>query len=374
MLLTGELLLLLFAAGLMSCNSKSKSDLAVPSKNFNVEIAQPKPTKSLMDFYVSPSGDDSNDGTRHNPWRTLQKAAEMVKAGATVHVAPGLYAYSRELKTPASGTPTARVRYISEAKWGAKLRSSQTGNSAVWWNQGDYVDIEGFDISGNGALGIYNSGSHDRIIGNLVHDIPAPACPENGGAGIHDGNFSAFDDDIIGNFVHDIGNYGEPCQRVHGIYHTNRGGHIYNNVSFHNQGWGIHLWHAATGVTIADNIVFSNGYGGILIGAESSDFSSGNGEDDNTLVSNNIVFQNGLLSDARGYGILEYGAVGEKNSYINNIVYGNHPANMKVNRKNEWNTMPADPQFINFQPDGSGNYRLRPESPACSQGWRHPAC
>lgn len=328
-----------------------------------------------VDFYVSTSGNDAAAGSAAHPWKTLEKAAEMAKPGVTVHVAAGEYQIGdAELKTPASGTAPARIRYVSDTKWGAKLTSTKTGNAAVWWNKGNYVDIEGFDISGAGALGIYNEGSHTRIIGNHVHDIPAPGCPENGGAGIHDGNFAASDDDVIGNRVHDIGIYSLPCQRVHGIYHANFGGHILNNVVFHNQGWGIHLWHAATYVTISGNIVFNNGYGGIVIGADPADFQGGDGVDDNTVVENNIVFRNGLRPDAHGYGILEYGAVGSRNRYINNVVYQNLPEDMKLMSKHESGTIHADPQFVNYQPDGKGDYRLRPTSPACSHGWRHNAC
>jgi parallel beta-helix repeat protein len=334
-----------------------------------------QPAESPVNFYVSPSGNDSADGSAAHPWKTLEKAAVTVGPGTTVHVAAGDYWLGNvELKTEASGTAAARIRYVSDARWSARLRSTKTGNSAVWWNKGDYVDIEGFDISGAGASGIYNEGSHTRIVENHVHDIPAPGCPENGGAGIQDGNFRATDDDVIGNWVHDIGQYDLPCQRVHGIYHANAGGHIVNNVAFHNEGWGIHLWHAATGVTIVGNTIFSNGYGGIVVGADSADFPGRGGKDDHTVVEDNIVFQNGLRSDARGYGIIENGAVGRSNRYIRNVVYRNLPGDMRVPRGSESGTVHADPQFVNYRADGKGDYHLRPESPACSQGWRHVAC
>jgi len=331
--------------------------------------------ESPVNFYVSPSGNDGSDGSAAYPWKTLEKAATMAAPGVTVHVAAGDYQFNdMELKTFTSGAASGRLRYVSDTRWGARLRSTKTGNAAVWWNKGDYVDIVGFDISGAGALGIYNEGSHTRIVGNSVHDIPAPGCPETGGAGINDGNYRGSDDDIIDNWVHDVGEYNVPCQKVHGIYHSNAGGHILNNVVFHNQGWGIHLWHAATHVTVSGNTVFSNGYGGIVVGSDPADFSGSRGRNDNTLVERNIVFQNGLRPDARGYGIMEYGAVGADNRYISNLVYRNLPADMKISGENESGTIHADPQFINYRPDGKGDYHLRPQSPACSSGWRHVAC
>lgn len=285
------------------------------------------------DFYVSPSGRDGADGSKAHPWKSLERAAQSVPPGSTVHVMAGTYNSSGELKTSVSGTASSRIRFVSDEKWGAKLRSAKTGNSAVWWNEGSYVDIEGFDISGNGALGIYNTGSFTRIVGNSVHDIPAPGCPANGGAGILDGNFAASDDDVIGNTVHDIGDPRSICVRVHGIYHTNLRGTITGNVVYHNQGWGIHLWHAASGVTITGNEVFDNSYGGIIVGANAADFPGRYGSDDNTIVSNNKVYRNGLLEGAQGYGIEEYGSVGVHNRFENNVVYSNRPADWNLRNK-----------------------------------------
>jgi parallel beta-helix repeat protein len=320
-------------------------------------------------FHVSPSGHDSGDGSAENPWRTLSRANASVRPGDTIQVAVGTYNMDAEdegrLKTTASGNASARIRWVSDQKWGAKLRSSQTGNSAVWWNQGDYVDIQGFDLSGSGALGIFNEGSHTRMIGNHVHEIPADGCPN--GAGIIDSNVAASDDDIIGNWVHDIGHYNIACQRVHGIYKSYRGGHIYNNVTFHNEGWGIHLWHAATGVTISNNTVFGNGYGGIVVGAVSGEFPGGSGVDDNTLVTNNIVFRNGLRSDAQGYGIEEFGDIGHNNHYVSNLVSQNGPADLNLTNGSQ-GTINANPLFNNYQDDGSGDYHLQAGSPAIGAG------
>jgi parallel beta-helix repeat protein len=166
-----------------------------------------------------------------------------------------------------------------------------------------------------------------------VHDIPAYGCPSNGGAGIHDGNYAASDDDIIGNTVNNIGDPGALCMRVHGIYHANLRGKITGNVVYHNQGWGIHLWHAASGVTITDNEVYENSYGGIVVGADSTDFPGRLGWNDNSIVSNNKVYRNGLLGGAQGYGIEEYGSVGTHNRFENNIVYENRPSDWNLRNK-----------------------------------------
>ena len=71
-------------------------------------------------YYVSPGGSDTAAGTEAAPFRTLARAARAVtRPGTTVFVAPGTYAGG--FRTTASGTPSARIRWVSTTKWGAKI-------------------------------------------------------------------------------------------------------------------------------------------------------------------------------------------------------------------------------------------------------------
>src|SRR5258708_12491199 len=97
--------------------------------------------------------------------------------------------------------------------------------------------------------------------------------------------------EVIGNRGHDIGwsnasQCGSAGSQVHGIYHANLGGHILNNLVYHNRAYGIHLWHAASDVVISGNTVFNNGSSGLVVGA--GDKPKGN-RADNCLVSPNIL-------------------------------------------------------------------------------------
>src|SRR5689334_7261471 len=96
-----------------------------------------QPTPALANFYVSPDGSDANDGSQLHPWRTIQHAANTVHAGASVHVAPGNYLGA--VKTSRSGTATARIRFVSEVRWGATIRASSV--DIIWTNLGDDLDI-----------------------------------------------------------------------------------------------------------------------------------------------------------------------------------------------------------------------------------------
>jgi hypothetical protein len=305
---------------------------------------------------VSTSGSDSNPGTATAPWRTITHAAAVAKPGMVIHVAGGTYTGS--INSNISGTSTARIRFISDVQWAAKVVGNSGSSYPAWQNKGNYVDILGFDVTSNSSVGIMNLASYVRIIGNHVHDLPINGCTSAGGAGIDNGNYSASDNDIIANVVHDIGAPGT-CNRVQGIYHANLRGHILNNLSYRNAAYGIHLWHAASHVTISSNTVFNNGSGGIIVGDGDS---PGGVVDDYTVVTNNIVAYN------RNYGIIEYGATGTHNQYVNNLLYSNGTDLKLQNGNTASGTIYANPMFVNYTGDSTGNYQLQSASPACSGG------
>lgn len=60
--------------------------------NFVMTTMDDNPPSIGRVFYVSPTGNDSNNGSQAAPWRTLAKAAAMVQAGDIVYVMAGTYA------------------------------------------------------------------------------------------------------------------------------------------------------------------------------------------------------------------------------------------------------------------------------------------
>ena len=307
------------------------------------------------DFYVSTTGSDSNNGSAKRPWKTINHAASVVKPGATVHVAAG--EYEGDVTTSISGTSSARIRFISEQQGAAHIVGG-TGEAA-WLNKGDYVEIMGFDVAGKNPNGIENLGSNVRILGNIVHDIVA-SCDSNGGSGINNANYSAYDNDIGGNFVHDVRAPAD-CGHHHGvgIYHSNLRGHIYNNLSVHNGTVGIQLWHAANAVIVANNAVVANDENGIVIGAGDS---PGGITNDNSLIINNIAINNAF------YGIQEFGKTGSSNRYSNNLVFGNPSGNVVLLTGKASGTITADANFVNNTKNAAGDYHLNPKSPAIDAG------
>ncbi|GHO96009.1 hypothetical protein KSF_060570 [Reticulibacter mediterranei] len=316
-------------------------------------------------YYVSPSGSDSNSGSQASPFATIQKAAQVVKPGSLVHVLPGVYTQIITINT--SGTANARITFLSDTKWAAQIKT--TGSKVPWTTDADYIDIIGFDITSDGARdGLVNYGSYTRTLANHIHDIPG-ICDTTGGSGMTDNGYTSHDNDIIGNVVNNIGSsYPELCQYVHAIYHSNARGHILNNIAFDNAGVGINLWHAATDTVVANNLVFNNKQHGISIGTN-TDNTNGN-DGDNFVVANNIIIYNAL------YGVRERIGVGSHDQFTNNIVYGNGKAAFGDENGNwpsasgskDTNTITTDVRFKMYKADGTGDYHLQVGSPAINGG------
>lgn len=313
------------------------------------------PTRTIAELYVAPDGDDDAAGTSDAPLKSISRAAELAKPGTTVRVADGTYRGS--LTTKADGNEDARIAFVAENKRGAKVVGTDEGGSggrdgSAWRNEGDYVDIVGFDISGEDVDGLTNAGSFVRIIDNRVHDFPGGNCITTNNT-----NYTLHDIDVIGNLTFDCG----ADKLDHGIYVSHPRGVVANNITYANSGYGIHCWHNCNELTVSNNLVFNNSEGGIVIG-QGDEPNDGDVDADKFVVSNNIVVDNGKE------GIKESGATGRNNRYLNNLVWDNGRAGVALKTGSEEGTISADPQFVNYRSDGSGDYRLRDSSPAIDAG------
>jgi len=150
-------------------------------------------------FYVSTTGDDSNPGTQAAPWRTIQHAADTVRAGAMVNVRGGVY---EELVTiKASGNATdGYITFRSSPGETAILDAEHfapTSRSAILTiHDKSYVRIEGFEIRNFHTaehrltplgISVMGAGSHIELLKNNVHHIeqtfPGRDAPGSGGNG-----------------------------------------------------------------------------------------------------------------------------------------------------------------------------------------------
>jgi parallel beta helix pectate lyase-like protein/uncharacterized protein DUF1565 len=320
----------LCAVSAMSCGTARRAD-STPEPAAPATAAAPnapatsaeRPSRTVRNYYVSRSGSDAQNGSRKRPWRTLAHAAKHAGPGSTVHVATGRY--PGPLVLSRNGRPGRRIRFVAEQRWGARIAATSSGSLGIVEISGDYVDFDGFDISGrggDGTAGIVIPGSHVRVLRNRVHDVLV-ACDggSNGGGGIVAGgglpDYRNHDIEVVGNLVHDVvGTPTRRCEGVQGIYASVARVLIANNVVYRNAHDCITSWHAATQLTIVNNTAINCPGAGITIGSGGPGAtSSGNVH---TFVANNLVYGN-------GQGIVETsdGAhrVGPGNRFLNNLVY-----------------------------------------------------
>jgi len=316
---------------------------------------------AATNIYVSPTGSDSNPGTQTAPVKTITRADALASAGSTIHVAAGTYYVSAPslgsvgIKTTKSGTATARIRFVSDVKWGAKIVVSGTG--ITWDSRGNYVDIEGFQITGSGRHGILAAGAYLTFKNNYIHDLTiSGGCNGSGGAAID--TYGTVGNVVIDrNIVRNIGyRFIGSCNTVQGIYIANANNVVTNNVVSGVAAVGIQQWHGATASTIVNNTTFHNKIG-ILLGQGDAGTTTGSA---NNYVANNVVYDNVT------YGIIEGGVMGGNNRYANNLV-ARSGTSWKV-KGTVTGSISSDPLFKNYLANGSGDYHVYSSSPAIDRG------
>jgi len=324
----------------------------VAIRNGELVVSAPAPTS--QNLYVSTTGSDSNPGTLAAPFLTIAAASRIALPDATINVAAGTY--TGNISTGASGTASALITYVSEINQGAKIVG--TGTGIAWTNSGNYIEVNGFDISASGSLGFYSTGSYGSIYNCLVHDIMLSGGQSgSGGAGIDvlGSNWYIYDN-VVRNI--DVARVtGESS--VQGIYIAGANANVHNNVVSGVAAYGIQQWHGATTSTIVNNTVF-NSFGGLLIGAGDSG-ALANGSQDNYVAKN-------ILVNNLGFGIREYGLTSE-NTYVDNLVY-NNPTNTVIDSAGDVvsGTLVVNPLFVDYLANGTGDYQLTTNSPAAGLG------
>jgi uncharacterized protein DUF1565 len=331
----------------------------------------PAPRRPSKVYYVSHNGNDAHDGSRKRPWRTIAHAAARAGPGSLVRVRPGHYPGPIVLRR--SGRPGRRITFAASTRWRARISATSSASLAVVQIDGDYVDVEGFDVSGrggDGTAGIAMQGSYQRALGNHVHDVVI-ACNGgvNGGAGIVAGsgnpNYGTHDLEVAGNLVHDVvGTPTRRCNGVQGIYAAVPRVRIVNNIAYRNGHDCITSWHAASQLTIVNNTVADCPAAGITIG--SGDTGAAPKGNHDSFVANNLVLRNrqGIVETTDGRH-----PVGRGNHYVDNLIFASgpldafRPGNSLSREASVSGTLGTDPRLLS-----GDHYRLTAASPAIDAG------
>ena len=260
----------------MGLNQKIRSQLR------GVEALESR--ELLAVYYVNVSGNDQNAGNADAPWATLQTAANRVRAGDTVLVAPGDYV-GFDLRTDG----TADHRITLKAQDAAQQPRIVTRNArtpdGVNLEGADYVTIQGFEVRGMPRAGI-------RSVTNQFVEVLDNFTVDNQVWGV----FTGFSDDI-----RIEGNRATGSVREHGIYVSNSGDRpiIRNNRIWANFGNGIHM-----------NADVLQGGDGLITGA---------------VVEQNVIYDNGR---GGGSGINAAGV--QDSRFANNMLYNNHASGISM--------------------------------------------
>ena len=118
-------------------------------------------------YFVSPSGDDTGPGNRHNPWLNIQKAANTLTAGDTVYIMSGTYSEQVIPKhSGEAGNPIVYLAYPGHSPvvvGKGKIAGGRVGSSVVDKSQKGQFEIDdkswivvsGLKIMHSTSAGIY---------------------------------------------------------------------------------------------------------------------------------------------------------------------------------------------------------------------------
>ncbi len=371
-------------------------------------------------YWVSPDGDDGNPGTEGRPWRTVQKAAETLKAGETALIRQGVYA--EHVVVANSGTEDGPITF--QACPGEKPALDATGLERSWgifeMHGKSHVRIVGLELcnADRGQGGVvargcshiqirncrtFNTGASGILVWECDHVIidgneVERAC-QRGGEESVTVKFSSDTVQVSNNHIHHTGHEGidvkEGSRNVrvfnNHIHHAERQGlyadawdretcniEFFNNV-VHDCGFGIAVCSEQGGrlhgIRIYNNLIYSNAGPGMIFShwtrAEVCPV-------DDVWFVNNTVHNNG---HGWGGGVVLENDDARAIVVRNNILSGNsvqilvnqEPAEATIDHNLIHGTsgaagddcVAADPLFANPE---EGDFHLREGSPAIDRG------
>ncbi|MCK5160950.1 MAG: discoidin domain-containing protein, partial [Candidatus Aureabacteria bacterium] len=256
-------------------------------------------------YYVSPSGDDTNDGlSLGNSFLTIQKAADTSVAGDVIEVQPGTY--NEDLLIGTSGLEDAFITYCTNGE--VIIDAQNLRGYCINLNGAMYVRIEGFTCRNSTGPGIFldNYANHNVVISNISHDNTET------GIKLNESSYNLVSNNTLYNNTAGSNAWG---YRVCGIYVFGYSSYctITDNTVYDNR-TGIWLESNSSYCTIKKNKSFSNNYGGFIA----------NGGSSYNNISNNLICNNNYFG-------MEFGYAGNNCVVTGNTIYNNGSNGIQLN-------------------------------------------
>ncbi|WP_455498143.1 right-handed parallel beta-helix repeat-containing protein [Coprobacter sp.] len=120
-------------------------------------------------YYVSPNGQPTGNGSKENPYNTIEAAVKKANPGDIIYLTGGIYSLSESIKISRNGTVSSPITIQSEPDTGRPIldfsgqpRFDSRARGIVL--SGDYWHIIGLDIIRAGDNGLYiDGGNHNTI-------------------------------------------------------------------------------------------------------------------------------------------------------------------------------------------------------------------
>ncbi len=150
-------------------------------------------TALANDYYVSPSGNDSNVGSQASPWATIQHAVNSFSNdsnGTVIHVTAGAYASGITINRGGASKSSRLVLQCDPGLASATAAIGKcriTGSSTGIMITGNNIDVVGFDIGGNPNMnigvvtvnqgsGVASTGGNSTHVIRKLHPRPGRQC------------------------------------------------------------------------------------------------------------------------------------------------------------------------------------------------------
>lgn len=126
--------------------------------------------KAATTYYISPSGNDSNNGSQTAPFATFSKAISSINAGDTLIVLDGTY--NQKIIVSKNGTANEPITIKSQNPHQAIINYSGAEGSNIIIN-GSYIQIDGFEVQNSDNYCVEIKGSNNTAQNMKVHDCQA---------------------------------------------------------------------------------------------------------------------------------------------------------------------------------------------------------